>query len=144
MNRAPGPVPGDDPRHVPPLHAADSPDVIEPRLPKPGDLVVLTEQASVQFAGGRSVRFRIISVDPKITYAGWVWLVGYVVDARGKAAERREVFVQRAGLKWGDQPMGPRSTRSDRPGGWPPPDRDRPAEGAPRTAVAATPGDALH
>ncbi|OJF12799.1 hypothetical protein BG844_18660 [Couchioplanes caeruleus subsp. caeruleus] len=52
----------------------------------------------MQFAGGRSVRFRIISVDPRVTYAGWVWLVGYVVGAGGEADERREVFVQRAGL----------------------------------------------
>ncbi|MFY1697846.1 hypothetical protein [Solwaraspora sp. WMMA2101] len=54
--------------------------------------------ASVQFADGRGFRFRVISVDRKWTYDGWVWLTGYVIDREGNAAERREIFVQRRGL----------------------------------------------
>ncbi|MFD0819345.1 hypothetical protein [Micromonospora zhanjiangensis] len=32
------------------------------------------------------------------TYDGWVWLTGYELDAEGNAVERREVYVQLAGL----------------------------------------------
>ncbi|MDG4763758.1 hypothetical protein O7632_06485 [Solwaraspora sp. WMMD406] len=66
--------------------------------PKPGDVLLIGAHASVQFAGDRRLTFRVISVDQKPTYHGWVWLTGYVIDERGFAAERREIFVQRRGL----------------------------------------------
>lgn len=66
--------------------------------PEPGDVLLIGAEASVQFAGGRGFRFRVISVDRKWTYEGWVWLTGYVIDSAGDAAERREIFVQRRGL----------------------------------------------
>ena len=66
--------------------------------PKPGDVLLIGAQASVQFAGDRRIRFRVISVDRKPTYHGWIWLTGYVIDDRRYAAERREIFVQRRGL----------------------------------------------
>ncbi|MFY1697175.1 MULTISPECIES: hypothetical protein [unclassified Solwaraspora] len=66
--------------------------------PKPGDVLLVGQEARMQFAGDRRVRFRVISVDRKPTYDGWVWLTGYVIDERGYAAERREIFVQRDGL----------------------------------------------
>ncbi|MDG4768562.1 hypothetical protein O7632_31385 [Solwaraspora sp. WMMD406] len=66
--------------------------------PKPGDVLVVGRAASVQFAGERRLTFRVISVDPKPTYEGWVWLTGYVIDSSGDAAERREIFVRRRGL----------------------------------------------
>ncbi|WP_326550045.1 hypothetical protein [Micromonospora sp. NBC_01813] len=66
--------------------------------PKPGDVLVVGGEASVQFAGERRLRFRVISVDRKPTYEGWVWVTGYVIDKFGDAAERREIFVQRRGL----------------------------------------------
>jgi hypothetical protein len=66
--------------------------------PRPGDLVKLTKAASVQFGGDRATLFRIITIDPRPTYAGWVWLVGYTLDKQERAIERREVFVQTSGL----------------------------------------------
>jgi hypothetical protein len=69
-----------------------------PRPPRPGDLIGLTRAASVQFAEDRAAMFRIISIDQRPTYAGWVWLVGYTLDKHGQAVERREVFVQTSGL----------------------------------------------
>ncbi|MFV2107515.1 hypothetical protein [Micromonospora sp. LOL_015] len=66
--------------------------------PRPGDVLVVGGEASVQFAGERRLRFRVISVDPKPTYEGWLWVTGYVLDKSGDAAERREIFVQRDGL----------------------------------------------
>lgn len=74
------------------------------RQPKAGDLVHLTKKASVQFAGLAAVLFRIIRVDPRETYVGWVWLTGYSVDTNGNAIERREVFVQIAGLIYAKAP----------------------------------------
>jgi hypothetical protein len=66
--------------------------------PNPGDVLLIGAEASVQFAGDRRLTFRVISVDRKPTYHGWVWLTGYVIDERGLAADRREIFVQRRGL----------------------------------------------
>ncbi|MDG4768302.1 hypothetical protein O7632_30050 [Solwaraspora sp. WMMD406] len=66
--------------------------------PKPGDVLLIGAHASVQFAGDRRLTFRVISVDQKPTYHGWIWLTGYVINHSGEAAERREIFVQRRGL----------------------------------------------
>ncbi|MFY1635088.1 hypothetical protein ACN27F_17745 [Solwaraspora sp. WMMB335] len=66
--------------------------------PKPGDVLVIGRQASVQFADDRGFRFRVISVDRQWTYQGWVWLAGYVINRDGNAVDRREIFVQRRGL----------------------------------------------
>ncbi|MFG1830080.1 hypothetical protein [Micromonospora chersina] len=66
--------------------------------PQPGDLLRIDGHASVQFAGDRALTFRVVSVCPKPTYTGWVWLTGYVIDRRGQAIDRREIFVQLAGL----------------------------------------------
>ncbi|MFY1653682.1 hypothetical protein ACN27J_22720 [Solwaraspora sp. WMMB762] len=66
--------------------------------PKPGDVLIIGREASVQFADDRAIRLRVIAVDRKWTYDGWIWLTGYVIDRHGNAAERREIFVQRHGL----------------------------------------------
>lgn len=65
---------------------------------RPGDVVGVGTRASVQFAGGRGFVFRVIRVDDRPTYDGWVWLDGYQLDARGDAQQRRTIFVRRAGL----------------------------------------------
>ncbi|WP_240638924.1 hypothetical protein [Micromonospora ureilytica] len=65
---------------------------------KPGDLLLIGEACSVQFAGDRALRLRLVSVDPRPTYHGWVWLTGYVLNDKGLAVDKREVFVQQAGL----------------------------------------------
>ncbi|MFI7426351.1 hypothetical protein ACIBPB_05145 [Micromonospora sp. NPDC049836] len=67
--------------------------------PRAGDLLRIDGRASVQFAGERALTVRVVAVCPRPTYAGWVWLTGYVLDRRGQAVARREVFVQLAGLR---------------------------------------------
>ncbi|MFY1635301.1 hypothetical protein ACN27F_18840 [Solwaraspora sp. WMMB335] len=69
-----------------------------PTDPRPGDELIIDGQASVQFAAGRGFRFRVTAVDKRQTYRGWLWLGGYVLAPDGEARERREIFVQRAGL----------------------------------------------
>ncbi|MGV9210284.1 hypothetical protein ACTFTM_00295 [Micromonospora sp. RB23] len=65
---------------------------------KSGDLLHLTQAASVQFS--RPFLLRLIRVlEDRITYDGWVWIEGYELDARGEAVARRELFVQLAGLR---------------------------------------------
>ena len=67
-------------------------------IPKPGDVLEVGRAASVQFAGGARLVFRVIAVCPRATYEGWAWLTGYVLDGDGAAEERREIFVRVAGL----------------------------------------------
>lgn len=66
---------------------------------RPGDVVHVGPDASVQFSGDRCLTFRVIRVDPRITYDGWIWLDGYVLDATGTALQRRRIFVRREGLR---------------------------------------------
>ncbi len=66
---------------------------------RPGDVLRLDAASSVQFADDRAITFRVIRVDERPTYEGWVWLTGYELDCSGAAVERREVFVQVAGLR---------------------------------------------
>ncbi|MET7749025.1 hypothetical protein [Micromonospora sp. NPDC005367] len=67
--------------------------------PSPGDLLVIDGRASVQFAGDRALTFRVVSMSNQPTYHGWIWLTGYVLDRRGEATAKREVYVQLAGLR---------------------------------------------
>ncbi|GIJ23412.1 hypothetical protein Vlu01_40360 [Micromonospora lutea] len=67
--------------------------------PRPGDVLHVGSGASVQFAGKRSVTFRVIKVRDWTTYDGWVWLLGYTLDRTGNAMDRREIFVRPAGLR---------------------------------------------
>ncbi|MET8358645.1 hypothetical protein [Micromonospora sp. NPDC005171] len=66
---------------------------------KPGDLLMIDEACSVQFARDRPLRLRLVSVDPRPTYHGWVWLTSYVLNDKGLAIDKREVFVQQAGIR---------------------------------------------
>jgi hypothetical protein len=68
-------------------------------VPQPGDLVIVGRRASVQFGGDRAIILRVTRVHDWPTYDGWVWLGGYVLDRRGEAVDRRDVFVQHAGLR---------------------------------------------
>ena len=65
----------------------------------PGDVLHVDGDASVQFQGERSLRFRLIRVDPRSTYDGWIWLEGYVLGPTGKPVQRRRIFVRRDGLR---------------------------------------------
>jgi hypothetical protein len=71
---------------------------MDPESLEPGDVVHVGGEASVQFQGDRSMTFRVIRVDPRRTYDGWLWLEGYVLGPGGNALQRRRIFVQRAGL----------------------------------------------
>jgi hypothetical protein len=66
---------------------------------RPGDVVQVGADASVQFSGDRGLLFRIIRVDPRVTYDGWLWLDGYVIGSAGNAMQRRRIFVRRDGLR---------------------------------------------
>ncbi|MEV4829429.1 hypothetical protein ACQP2H_06755 [Micromonospora sp. CA-248260] len=72
---------------------------------KPGDLLLITRAASVQFI--RPIRCRLIRIDDRPTYDGWVWLDVYQLDARDRAVARRSIFVQRAGVRPADQGRQP-------------------------------------
>jgi hypothetical protein len=63
-----------------------------------GDVLFIGGAASVQFEGERAFRFRVIRVDRRLTYDGWLWLDGYVLGPSGDAIERRLIFVRQAGL----------------------------------------------
>ncbi|WP_231933536.1 hypothetical protein [Micromonospora coxensis] len=55
--------------------------------------------ASVQFAGNRALRLRVVSVGADEPYPGWLWLTGYVLDRRDRAIAKREIYVRHAGLR---------------------------------------------
>jgi len=66
-------------------------------LPRSGDVLWVTREASVQFI--EPLFFRVIRVHDWPTYHGWAWLDGYELNAAGDAVERRSIFVQLAGLQ---------------------------------------------
>jgi hypothetical protein len=68
-------------------------------LPKSGDVLRVTKQASVQFL--EPMLFRVIRMHDWPTYDGWAWLDGYQLNAAGDAVARRSIFVQLAGLTYG-------------------------------------------
>lgn len=67
-------------------------------IPRSGDILHLTRDASVQFAS-RPIHFRVIRVHDTPTYHGWIWLDGYQLNSLGEAVERRMIFVQIKGLR---------------------------------------------
>jgi hypothetical protein len=68
-------------------------------LLQPGEVLHVGADASVQFQGPRALTFRLIRVDARSTYDGWLWLEGYVLGPSGVALQRRRIFVRRAGLR---------------------------------------------
>lgn len=65
-------------------------------VPRSGDILRVTREASVQFA--EPLLFRVIRVHDWPTYDGWVWLDGYELNGGGEAVERRSIFVRISGL----------------------------------------------
>jgi hypothetical protein len=63
-----------------------------------GQILRVEANASIQFQGSRALTFQVIRVDKRTTYDGWLWMEGYVLDDRGRAVERRTIFVRRDGL----------------------------------------------
>lgn len=68
------------------------------RVPRPGDVISVGTAASVQFGGGRKLMLRVVAVDARSTYYGFAWITGYTVDREGMATDKREIYVQVAGL----------------------------------------------
>ncbi|MGW3619494.1 hypothetical protein [Micromonospora arida] len=66
--------------------------------PAPGDVVFLGSACSVQFTGDRALLLRVMSVGEVDPYNGWMWITGYVLDAKGMAKAKRELYVMRAGV----------------------------------------------
>ncbi|GAA2182428.1 hypothetical protein [Micromonospora lupini] len=64
----------------------------------PGDLLLIGPACSPQFTGDRALRLRLVSAGEIDPYSGWMWLTGYVLDVRGDATAKRELYVQRAGI----------------------------------------------
>ncbi|WP_405432266.1 hypothetical protein [Micromonospora sp. NBC_00617] len=82
--------------------------------PSPGDLLIVDGRASVQFAGDRALTFRVVSVSDQPTYHGWIWLTGYLLNRRGDATAKREVYVLLAGLRPAPEPVAEGSTTPGR------------------------------
>ncbi|MFI5486058.1 hypothetical protein [Micromonospora echinaurantiaca] len=83
--------------------------------PSPGDLLIVDGRASVQFAGDRALTFRVVAVSDQPTYPGWIWLTGYVLNRRGEATTKREIYVQLAGLHPAPSTPDPRLPRVTHP-----------------------------
>jgi len=66
-------------------------------VPRSGDVIRVTREASVQFSS--PILFRVIRVHDWSTYDGWAWLDGYELNAAGEAVDRRSIFVQVGGLQ---------------------------------------------
>ncbi|MDG9676317.1 hypothetical protein [Micromonospora sp. DH14] len=73
-----------------------------------GDLLLIGSACSPQFTGDRGLRLRLVSVGEVDPYNGWMWLTGYVLDPQGNATDKREVYVQRAGIGVADRAPAPR------------------------------------
>ncbi|WP_433535367.1 hypothetical protein ACQPZK_25450 [Micromonospora sp. CA-249363] len=65
---------------------------------KAGDVVLIGPECSVQFSGDRALRVRLVSIGALDPYHGWVWVTGYILDAKGMATDKREVYVRSAGI----------------------------------------------
>lgn len=83
-----------------------------PAVLRPGDVVQVGGEASVQFSGDRGLLFRVIRIDQRVTYDGWLWLDGYLIGPAGNAMQRRRIFVRREGLR----PVRPARGREARSG----------------------------
>lgn len=105
----------------------------------PGTLLLITRRASVQFT--TPFLFRVISVIPRETYYGWVWLEGYQLDGAGTATSRRAIFVMRAGLRPGRARQAPSASRPN-PAGNATPHRPRGHQPPPRQPSAGPAGSA--
>lgn len=67
--------------------------------PTAGDLLLITDRASVQFAACPPFLFRVIRQHEWPTYwNGWGWIDGYQLDPNGVARTRRSIYVQFTGL----------------------------------------------
>jgi hypothetical protein len=67
-------------------------------LPLPGDIVMITKQASAQFTAVPSFWFAVHRVEPPLAFPDMCWIHGTVLDAIGEALEKRSLYVRPRGL----------------------------------------------
>ncbi|MGC4810797.1 hypothetical protein ACLQ29_09745 [Micromonospora sp. DT228] len=77
---------------------------------KAGDVVFVGPDCSVQFTGDRALLMRLMSIGEDDPYNGWVWIAGYMLDARGMATAKRELYVIKSGLRSAPGARGDRET----------------------------------
>lgn len=116
--------------------------------PRPGELLIIDRAASVQFAGERALRFRVVSVGETVPYRAWLWLTGYVLDQHDRAVARREIFVRLDGLRPAPPTRADRGNAARSPAPTPPPRVGsagaRPTASARRTEPATPVRDRQH
>ncbi|MDG4759004.1 hypothetical protein [Micromonospora sp. WMMD710] len=78
---------------------------------KVGDVVFIGPDCSVQFTGHRALLLRVGSIGAVDPYNGWVWITGYVLDARGMATAKRELYVINGGVRVAPEPTAVRLGR---------------------------------
>jgi hypothetical protein len=64
----------------------------------PGRTVLVGADCGVQFAGGRHLILRVIDVTASKSWDGMAWISGYVLDHKGEAVDKRELYVITDGL----------------------------------------------
>jgi hypothetical protein len=101
-------------------NGVSEPESDRPPLPRSGDVLHVTREASVQFS--TPIHFRVIRVHDWPTYTGWIWLDGYQLNGAGEAVERRSIFVQADQLRRVSAPPPPsRAQRNSHAGRRPAP-----------------------
>ncbi|MEV6527794.1 hypothetical protein AB0M43_38320 [Longispora sp. NPDC051575] len=81
-------------------------------VPPVGTTVLLTAEASPQFAGQHQLRLRVTGAETASSVRGWGYLRGYVLDEHGDAVKTRRVYVRWAGVQVTTNP----TPRAPRPG----------------------------
>ncbi|MFG1840503.1 hypothetical protein ACGFH8_19030 [Micromonospora sp. NPDC049175] len=66
---------------------------------KSGDVVLIGAACSVQFSRDRALMLRLVSIGETDPYNDWIWITGYVLDTKGLATAKRDLYVLRAGLR---------------------------------------------
>ncbi|MFI6784926.1 hypothetical protein [Micromonospora sp. NPDC050276] len=66
---------------------------------RPRDVVLIGAACSVQFSGDRALMLRLVSIGETDPYNDWIWINGYVLDTKGLATTKRELYVLRTGLR---------------------------------------------
>lgn len=91
-----------------------------------GTVLRIGRAAGVQYGGDRTLTIRVVSVDPRPTYEGSAWVTGYVLNRRGDATAKRELYID---VTAGVEVL---STPATRPAA-------RPASGQPRPPATRVP-----
>ncbi|WP_435585832.1 hypothetical protein [Micromonospora aurantiaca (nom. illeg.)] len=58
-----------------------------------GTVLRIGRAAGVQYSDDRALTIRVVAVDPRPTYQGSAWVTGYVLNRRGDATAKRELYI---------------------------------------------------